>query len=218
MLGFLFFSTTVVPINADYVVIDWGDVVKLKITLNYAKPRETKSFLFDGYVELYLGDSVPPDINQSYRRVKPMFLAFRQQVIGMKEGEEREFTLNYKDAGITNTSDIVYGADLFYKAVFLEMLYDVNKDPIFELTWTHPLILIPAAGIIILIYISYNNGYLSKGYQWLVRRSKPTCISCGIRTKQHCASLECRKPICRSCFAENRGCPSCEGKKLTGSK
>lgn len=218
LLGILIISNTATPLRADYVVIDWGDVVKLKNLLNYRYPGEPPTFYSQTHVELYLGDSVPPDINQTFDRVMPMFAAFREKVIGMKEGEKRSFTLSYKDADITNQSEILYGADLLYTVEFLEMLYDAEYDPIPEFSLAHPLVLLSLAGASVLIYIIIQKRYFQKAFNFIGQRVQPSCSMCGQPTSLKCASSGCHKILCSSCFSKNNGCPYCKGTKLAGLK
>jgi hypothetical protein len=210
----IFTQDNAVPVNADYVVIDWGDVAKLKVVNNYRLPGEEAVLLFNGYVNLYLGDPLPSDLNATYDRLKIMFPAFRERVIGMRIGSIREFTLSYIDAGITNNSDPTYGADLIFEVEFLEMLFDVEVDIIFELTPTHPVTLLLLAIALVFLYTAYREDLFRKGYHKLEGIFKGRCEQCGTGTSLRCASPTCRKPLCRSCFIVENKCPYCNGTSL----
>ena len=214
LLLLLFIQNITVPVKADYVVIDWGDVAKLKVLHNYQHPGEEVQFFFDGYVTLYLGDTLPSDLNETYDRLVTMFSAFRQKVIGMREGNVREFTFTYIEAEITNATDELYGADLFYEVEFLEMLFDSHKDIIFELTPTHPVTLLLLSIVLVLLYTAYREDYFRKGYHKLEGIFKTRCEQCGKGTSLRCASPGCRKALCRSCFAKENKCPYCNGTSL----
>ena len=208
------FINNVIPAKPDYVVIDWGDVVKLKVLNNYQKPGEEANFLFDGYLNLYLGDPLPSDINDTYDRVKIMFPAFQEKVIGMRKGNVKEFTLTYIDAGITDENDTTYGANLLYEVEFLEMLYDADVNIIFELTPTHPVTLLLVSILLVILYTLYREDYFRKGYHKLEGVFKGRCEQCGTRTSLRCASPLCRKVLCRSCFKIENKCPYCNGTSL----
>ena len=77
LVGLLILPNIVTSSRADYVVIDWGDVVKMKVKITYRRPGGTDMFFSDGFLELYLGESVPPDINETFDRVKTMSEIFR---------------------------------------------------------------------------------------------------------------------------------------------
>ena len=99
-VGFLILPNIVTPTRADYVVIDWGDVVKLKVQITYRRPGEGPRFFSDGFLELYLGETVPLQINETFDRLKTMSEVFRERVIGMRVGETRDFEVNYKELQI----------------------------------------------------------------------------------------------------------------------
>ncbi len=205
-------------VQADYVVVDWGDVIKIKSILNYRKPGDQAPFFFsDTHIELYLGENPPKELNDSYDRLLTMFQAFREKVIGMREGQTREFTLSYIDAGITNQSSILYNADLIYSVLFEEMLYDAAYDPKFELTLTHPLVLFPSLVLLFGSVFLIANGYHKPLIERLMRTGSSKCHNCSNPTNLICGNPSCRKFVCSNCFSK-QGCPSCHGNKLIERK
>ncbi len=218
IVGFLILPNIVTPTRADYVVIDWGDVVKMKVKITYRRPGESDRFFSDGFLELYLGETVPLQINETFNRVKTMSEVFRKRVIGMRVGETRNFEVNYKELNITRPDNTLYGAEIKYNVEFLEMLLDAQYDPIFELTLTHPVVIFSLILIIILIIIVYYTEILPIVYRRIQGLRIPHCTICGTRTSLHCGFVGCNKPICRSCFAKEGRCPFCNRNKLVGRK
>lgn len=214
LLTILTHSITV-SVKADYIISDWGDVVKLKVLNNYQHPGREVEFYFDGYVNLYLGDSMPLDLNATYERLRTMFPVFREEVVGMRVGNTREFRISYIEAGITNSSDELWGADLIYSVEFREMLFDVKYESIFELTPTHPVTLLLLSITIVALFAAYHEGLFSKSFHKIEGLFRSRCEKCGERTSLRCASLNCRKSICHSCFTEENKCPFCKGIVLT---
>ncbi|MFX1539041.1 MAG: hypothetical protein ACFFDI_33070 [Promethearchaeota archaeon] len=218
----LLLSSNVAPTQADYVVIDWGDVVKLKVELNYQIPgNPTPQFYFDGFIYLYIGDPIPSELKEKYDKITvspPYSSAFRRKIIGMREGDIREFTLTHIEAGILDDSGetkYLYGSNLLFDRVeFLEMLYDAKNDPIFELTLFHPILLIPLFLLIVTFILLYKTGYLSSGINYLAQKAKPRCARCGSPTNYICGNQRCRKTVCRSCFSKESGCPFCKHSNL----
>ncbi|UCG04050.1 MAG: hypothetical protein JSW11_08690 [Candidatus Heimdallarchaeota archaeon] len=218
IIGFIILPNFVTPSTADYVVIDWGDVVKMKVKITYRRPGGTDMFFSDGFLELYLGTTVPPDINETFNRVKTMSEIFRKRVIGMRVGETRIFKINYKDLNITRPDNTLYGADVTYDVEFLEMLQDAQYDPIFELTPTHPIAIGSLILIGILIFLVYYTELHTILYQRIQKLRTPRCEICGTRTGLYCGFASCKKTICRSCFSKEGGCPFCHRNKLVGHK
>lgn len=219
IIGFLFISHIITsPSKADYVVIDWGDLVKMKVKITYRRPGGTDQFFSDGFVELYLGDTVPPEVNETSNRIKTMSAVFREHVIGMRVGEERTFKVNYKELNITRPDNTLYGADITYTVKFLEMLLDAHYDPIFELTPTHPVFLFSMAALGIILFLIYYTDLHHIVYQKVQRVRVPHCVICGTRTSLHCGFVGCKKSICRSCFTKEGRCPFCNSNKLVGQK
>ncbi|MHA2328944.1 MAG: hypothetical protein ACXACR_10535 [Candidatus Hodarchaeales archaeon] len=216
LYGFLFLSALTSPSRADYVVIDWGDVVKIKLNVTYIKPGDASpTWVGDIYRNIYLGDTITPEMNQTYDRVVIMPEPFSKKIVGMRVGEKRAFSLSYIELDITNTSEDFYGADINYNVEFLEMLMDQKADIFIELHPLHPVVVIPFVLAMGGLYIAYDKGYLSKGYHQVLRLSAPSCAVCGIRSNHHCVALDCRKPLCRTCFEKEGGCPFCGGFKLS---
>ncbi|NHJ01350.1 MAG: hypothetical protein EAX86_04365 [Candidatus Heimdallarchaeota archaeon] len=200
--------------QADYVVIDWGDVVNIKSTLNYRKPGEqTPAFYSETHIELFLGDIPSPYLNLTYDRLLTMFQAFREHLIGMREGQTRKFTVSYVEAGITNQSDVLYNAELIYTVLFIEMLYDAHYDPKVDITFTHPLILFPLLGLLFGTVYLVANGYHKPLFEKIRHVGVAKCINCQKPTNLMCANPRCRKLICSTCFSKH-GCPICHGTKL----
>ncbi|MCK5346631.1 MAG: hypothetical protein KAR20_24645, partial [Candidatus Heimdallarchaeota archaeon] len=185
--------------------------MKLKVLNNYQHPGEAPEFFFDGYVNLYLGDSIPLDLNTTYERLRNMFPAFREEVVGMRVGNTREFRINYNETGITNSSDEFWGADFIYSVEFKEMLFDAKYESIFELTLTHPVTLLLLSIIIVALFTAHHEGLFEKSFHKIEGLFRSRCEKCGERTSMRCASLNCSKSICHSCFKEENKCPFCKG-------
>ncbi|MFX0210503.1 MAG: hypothetical protein ACFFDT_31275, partial [Candidatus Hodarchaeota archaeon] len=167
---------------------------------------------------LYLGDSVPLQINETFDRVKTMSEVFRRKVIGMRQGEVRTFVVNYKEINITRPDNTLYGADITYNVEFLEMLLDAEYDPIFELTPTHPVVIMALILLGVLIFFLYFFEIPSSIYNKVQNLRIPHCSVCGTRTKMYCGFTSCHKPICRSCFIKEGRCPSCKRNKLVSKR
>jgi len=217
LILFIFVSNISV-VQADYVVVDWGDVIKIKSTLKYRKPGDQAPFFYsETHIELYLGETPPQFLNDSYDRLLTMFQAFRENVIGMREGQTRELTFNYIDAGITNQSSILYNADLIYSVLFMEMLYDAVYNPKFEISLTHPLILFPSLALLFGSVFLIANGYHKPLIEKLKRTGSSKCHNCSNPTNLMCGNPSCRKFVCSNCFSK-QGCPFCHGNKLIERK
>lgn len=217
-IGLLIILPIITPSRADYVVIDWGDVVKMKVKITYKIPGGSDRFFSDGFLELYLGDSVPLNINETFDRVKTMSDVFRKKVIGMRQGEVRTFVVNYKELNITRPDNTLYGADITYNVEFIEMLLDDEYDPIFEMTPTHPIVIMTLIILGVFLFFLYYLEIPSLIYQNVQRVRTPHCSVCGTRTKMYCGFTGCNKPICRTCFTKEGRCPSCNRNKLVSKK
>ncbi len=214
LVTLLIIVSNVTTAQAEYVIIDWGDVVKIKSTLNFRKPGEqSPTFFSQTHIELYLGENPPAVLNLTYDRLLTMFQAFRERVIGMKEGQTRQFTLSYIDAGITNQSSVLYNADLIYTVLFIEMLYDAHYDPKEDITLTHPLILFPTLGLFLGTVYLFANGYHKPLLEKIRQTGQTKCSNCRNPTNLICGNPNCGKLICSTCFSK-KGCPFCQGSKL----
>jgi hypothetical protein len=218
LVGFLILLPIVTPARADYVVIDWGDVVKMKVKIIYRVPGGADRFFSDGFLELYLGETIPSDVNETFDRLKTMSEVFRKRVIGMRQGEIRTFVVNYKEINITRPDHTLYGADITYNVEFLEMLLDAEYDPIFELTATHPVVIMVLIILGVFLFFLYYLEIPSIIFHQVQRVRTPHCSVCGTRTKMYCGYTGCNKPICRTCFTKEGRCPSCNRNKLVSKR
>ena len=209
--------------RADYVVVDHGDVVKFEITLNYKKFGEAPQFYYQRKPNIFIGDTPPDDIDQTLKQLWPkrdnlevetMLKPFRDRVLGMRVKENRDFTIPAAEVGITNTSDIFYQADLLFAVKCLEFLYDLNHDPIFELTFDHPLFLTGVAVFVVFLGLLYYYRIPWQLRDKITHMLSSKCNTCDNPTKLICANPNCRKPVCRRCFQKEKGCPNCGSTKI----
>ncbi|MFX0173877.1 MAG: hypothetical protein ACFE9L_18490 [Candidatus Hodarchaeota archaeon] len=196
--------------------------MRLKVNLLYKEPGDLSPSIHSNiFLYTYLGENIPSDLKEQYPKITnapPFSNAFHNKIIGMREGEEREFSLSSSEAGITNSSGEygnLYRAEiLFHPIEFLEMLYDAKYEPIVELSLFHPVILMLSTILIVSVLIIYKKGYIEAGGDYLARKLKPRCAKCGNPTNYRCGNQMCQKNLCRSCFSGKGGCPFCKYSSL----
>jgi hypothetical protein len=212
------FAFSTLSTKADYVVIDWGDAVRLNVTITYKKPDEPVTQLHSViFLYTYLGDSIPSHLKEQYPKMTitpPFSNAFQKNIIGMREGEKREFTISHSEVGDINASGEyapLIGADISFRPVeFLEMINDANYDPMKEPDLITPTLLVLAMFLVVIAYILYKKGIVSVGEAFVLQKLKPHCAICGSPTNYSCGNQMCRKRLCQSCFSKEGGCPFCK--------
>lgn len=223
----LFFSLNSIIVNADYVVADHGDIVKFKVLLNLKKPLEPMEFFYDRYIDVYMGDTLPSDINETLKEKWPdrqdisveiMMSPFRDNVLDMREGRKKDFTISASELKITNTTDIFYNADLLFNVECLEIIYDHVREPIPEVTLDDPkytfFLIISLTGLVALGLVLYSYKIPQRLYQGITTIRSLKCSTCNKPTNLICSNTQCRKPVCRTCFQEKKGCPACSSGKI----
>jgi hypothetical protein len=204
-------------------VTDHGDVVKFKVLLNLKRPIEPIEFFYDRYIDVYMGDTLPSDINETLKEKWPdrwdigveiMLNPFRDNVLGMREGRKKDFTILASELKITNTTDIFYNADLLFSVECLEIIYDHIYEPIPELSLDDPIVIISLTGLVALGLVLYSYKIPQRLYQGVTTIRSLKCSTCNKPTNLICSNTQCRKPVCRTCFQEKKGCPACSSVKI----
>ena len=229
VFAFLLTVISSTPVQADYVTADLGDVIAVYFFMNYQKPGEPKTFWAEKHsMDIYMGPlPIPAAINQTIAETYPdrhdiqldtVIEPVRNRLVGLRIGEEDEFTVTAEEADITDPEYPLYEADLFYQVKMLEMLYDAKVEPIPELEITDPIVImslvILGAAIVGLFYVKVPH----KIYKYIIMVGTDKCSVCGEPSDVICGNVKCRSVICRSCFQKHNGCPHCKGVSIQTKK
>ena len=217
------------PVQGDYVASDLGDVISVYIFMNFQKPGGEKTFWIEKKsMDIYMGATpIPASINQSIAEEYPnrhdiqletVIGPVRTRLIGLRIGEEDEFTIPAYEVGITDSDDPLHNADLFYQVRLIEILYDSQVKTIPELELTDPIVLITGSIILgILIGLLYYK-IPQKVLAGIIVMRTDKCSVCDSASDVVCGNIKCRSIICRNCFQEHNGCPHCGGVSIQTKK
>lgn len=222
LFGVLITILSPTPVQADYITSDLGDVIAVYFFMNYQKSGEPRTFWVEKQsMDVYMGPApIPASINQTIAerysdrhdiQLETVIEPVRNKLVGLRIGEEDEFTVTAFEAGITDPEYPLYQADLFYQVKLLEVLIDNQVDIIPEVELTDPIIV---AGITIFLGIIIGLFYYKipqKAFNGIVVMRTAKCSVCGSPSDVVCGNVKCRSIICRNCFQEHNGCPHCGG-------
>jgi hypothetical protein len=170
------------------------------------------------YVHDPSDSTVPADLFEQYPDIHtPPNVGFMEGIIGMRAKETKTITIPaFSKKGFTNTSDRLYGKELFYQIYIHKILLDATTLPftLFDLPFFLPLTGGLFIFIVILTYFRIRR--LASTRDLLGRKTR--CLSCGDLAEVQCGNLGCISPYCKKCFIDNHGCTICSSNTMTPLK
>ena len=160
---------------------------------------------------------VPGKIIEQFPNIRvPPNIGFLEGLIGMKANENKTLeVLSDSGKAFNNFSDPLYGEDLFYQIILLEILLDATILPltIFNIPFFDFMIGLTVIVILIIIFFRIQRYSQSHNLFGL----KPKCIICHQYAEGKCGNPACNTTYCKKCFRE-KGCVKCQSNTLVPIK
>ncbi|MHA1971596.1 MAG: hypothetical protein ACTSW1_01315 [Candidatus Hodarchaeales archaeon] len=194
-------------------IVELGDVVVVNYTL-IVDTVEADNQEGTVYVE-DPSNKVPDKIVAEYPDIfKVPNIGFLEGLLGMRSGQNKTWEVP-SSKGFTNTSDPLYGENLFYIIFLKEILYDASVPPITltDLPFLPLITFIVVVLLSIIIYFRIKRFVHSRNILGL----KKYCSICGLPAEVRCGNSACNTLYCRKCFQE-KGCRICHSNKMVSLK
>lgn len=198
-------------------IVELNDVVVLNYTLWV---DNTIDDIQNGtvYVHDPSDSTVPAELYERFPDIHtPPNAGFMEALIGMRARETKTVTIPaFSSKGFTNTSDRLYGKELFYQIHLREILVDATTLPLspFDIPFFIPLIIILLILPVIVIYFRIRR--FTNTRDLLGRKTR--CLSCGGFAEVRCGNVGCLSPYCKQCFIDNHGCIMCNSNSMVPLK
>jgi hypothetical protein len=196
-------------------VVELEDVVRLNFTawaVNHLEINETAN----GTVWVH-DPNDPRAPNELYEQFPDLHVppcqGFVDEILGMRAGDNRTFTVYWDDGNaINNVSDRFYHHDILYRVRLYEILLDATDPPFtpFDIPIFLPFMLFLVFLVIIIVYFRIRR--FSKSYGLFSQKTK--CFSCNSKATVKCGNPSCNTPYCKECFLRNNRCESCNSNRM----
>ncbi|MFW9854541.1 MAG: hypothetical protein ACFFFG_05755 [Candidatus Thorarchaeota archaeon] len=170
------------------------------------------------YVHDPSDSTVPVELYERFPDIHtPPNVGFMETLIGMRANETKTVTIPaFSPKGFTNTSDRLYGKQLFYQIYLREILVDSTSLPftLFDIPFFIPLMIVVLIVPVAVIY--YRIRRFTSTRDLLGRKAR--CLSCGAFAEVRCGNVGCLSPYCKQCFIDNHGCTMCNSNSMVPLK